>query len=459
MLLASRTAHALTPGSGQRVQPDQSTKDVSLAVATGWLRLGIASLLLAGIFAVLVAVARSPGIQGIVGEHYFRISLVGHVTFSLNVWLLSFAALLWTLVPIGMGLSPHAWMSQGSLWTATLGAAAMAGAAVLGLGQPSLTDYVPVLEHPIFGFGLIAFLAGVGLCAAHFLLVLGGRRGPLPLHARALRIAAVACLTALGTFIVAWAAGWEMDWATLAWGPGHLLQVVNAAAMIAAWWLLWGAGRARRSQALLEAALPLFLLPAALVPLLYLLPDPPLRGMVSSLTWSGVAVPTVVALIVIGRGVFTASRFTVSTVSLVVSLLLYAAGILAAILGLEGDTRVTAHYHGTVGAVTVAFMGLAYRLTSALGFRLRLPGLAWIQPLLYGFGLMLLIAGLFWASSFAGQRKVFEAFAQHPGLVGPMGLFGLGAILAILGGALFVLGLGASLWARPQAPLPAAEPL
>ncbi|MDP6421164.1 MAG: hypothetical protein QF672_07515, partial [SAR202 cluster bacterium] len=104
---------------------------------------------------------------------------------------------------------------------------------------------------------------------------------------------------------------------------------------------------------------------------------------------------------------------------------------------------------------TVAFMGVAYWLLPSLKLKLCLPRLARLQPLLYGGGLLMLIAGLFWASNYGGQRKASEAFAQHSNVVGPMGLFGLGALLAVAGGVSFVLGMGVSLLTGAPKPSPA----
>ena len=64
---------------------------------TAWLGLSLGSLVVAGLFAVLVALARTPAVQllGSAADR-FHFALVGHVTFALTVWFIAFAGALWT---------------------------------------------------------------------------------------------------------------------------------------------------------------------------------------------------------------------------------------------------------------------------------------------------------------------------------------------------------------------------
>jgi hypothetical protein len=384
-----RTVHRpitslLTRNNGKEALrlPNDSAAGYSLVV--GWLRLAVASLAVAGLFALLVAVARTPVVQGFVGEGYFRISLVAHVTFSLNVWSLSFAAALWALALARLRLSMNRTAGRASLLLASAGAAVMSVMSVAGSGRASLVDYIPVLEQPLFIGGLATFFAGIGLGAVNFLVAIRQSATPLPLYAKALRIAAVTYLMAMLTFLVALNAGWEFDWGTMVWGPGHLLQVVNAASMIAVWMLMVRTEGDQGLYVVVRAVLPFFFLPAVVVPFLYLFPGPPLLGMIGGVTWAGVTIPTVAAWLVTGTAVVRRREKAETLVPLVVSLLLFAGGAIAAMLGLEDDTRVTAHYHGTVGAVTVAYMGLTYQLLPMLGLSLRLPRLARLQLTIHG---------------------------------------------------------------------------
>lgn len=437
----------------QRAESQSSadaSQTASWAAVRSWLQLSVGALLLAGLFALLVAIARTPWFQTSLREDYFRLSLVGHVTFSLNVWLLGFTAALWAYSRARLTSPAWSLVGRSGLMLAVAGSVLMGTAAVGGLGMPLMVDYLPVLDHPVFLGGLALFLGGVVFEAGVFLASTARARGPLPLYVRALLVPAVAYLAATLTIVVALASGWEHDWATVAWGAGHLIQSGNSAAMVAAWLLLLRADLPAVSQALIRAVLPLYLLPAAIIPLSYLMPGEYPNGLVGAVTWVAVGVPTVTACVLVAVEGIRRHTVRVAQVYLAISMLLFALGGLASALGLEGDTRVTAHYHGTVGAVTVAFMGLVYGLLPSFAARVRWRGIARVQPALYGLGLLFLIGGLFWASSFGGQRKAYEAFAEQTSFFGPMGMFGAGALFALLGGAAFVWAAGAALLKRPS---------
>ena len=64
----------------------------------GWLAFAISSLVFAGMFALLVVMARTPFIlKFFPGSDYVRVALVGHVVLSFVIWFLAFKGLLWTL--------------------------------------------------------------------------------------------------------------------------------------------------------------------------------------------------------------------------------------------------------------------------------------------------------------------------------------------------------------------------
>jgi heme/copper-type cytochrome/quinol oxidase subunit 1 len=127
--------------------------------------------------------------------------------------------------------------------------------------------------------------------------------------------------------------------------------------------------------------------------------------------------------------------------ALVSSIALFAAG---GVIGLAiGGSNVTipAHYHGCIVGVTLALMGLVYLLLPQLGWHAPQGRLAVAQPLLYGTGQLMHIAGLVWSGGYGVQRKVAgsEQVLRSAGEVAGMGLMGLGGLVAIVGGLLFVV--------------------
>ena len=67
--------------------------------------------------------------------------------------------------------------------------------------------------------------------------------------------------------------------------------------------------------------------------------------------------------------------------------------------------------------------------------------LAVAQPWLYGVGQLMHIVGLVWSGGYGVQRKVAgsEQVLRSSGEIAGMGLMGLGGLLAIAGGLLFVV--------------------
>ena len=127
--------------------------------------------------------------------------------------------------------------------------------------------------------------------------------------------------------------------------------------------------------------------------------------------------------------------------ALVSSLLLFAAG---GVLGfmIEGlDIVIPAHYHGATVGVTIAFMGLTYYLLPKLGFGPLPRRLATWQPYLYGGGQLMHIIGLAWTGGYGVQRKTAGAAQGLDGIgqIAGMGFMGLGGLVSVIGGLLFLI--------------------
>src|SRR5574341_1330736 len=61
----------------------------------GWLGLALASLVVAGVFAMLAAFARTPLVYRLFSADLFQLALTSHVTFAFTLWFVTFAGALW----------------------------------------------------------------------------------------------------------------------------------------------------------------------------------------------------------------------------------------------------------------------------------------------------------------------------------------------------------------------------
>jgi len=127
--------------------------------------------------------------------------------------------------------------------------------------------------------------------------------------------------------------------------------------------------------------------------------------------------------------------------SLQFSVLLFMVGGIIGFNISGSNTIVPAHYHGSIGGITMAFMGMTYYLVPRLGFDKVRGKLAHWQPAIYCTGQLMHVTGLAWSGGHGVQRKTagsdqgLEGFQQIAG----MGLMGLGGMIAIIGGIIFLV--------------------
>jgi cytochrome c oxidase subunit I len=433
-----------------------SPAPIRQGLATAWLTLGIVALALAGLFAVLLVMARTPGLQSLFPSlDFFRTALVVHVDQSVLIWFLAFSGLLWSLGinPVGPGAALLRWTA---LALAMTGCLLLAAAPFVGAGAPLLNNYIPVLQHPLFYIALLLFGAGILLQAVLHL----AHRLPqgLPLWCDPLAVgnvtAAMAVLLAGGSLAWSWStlpSLWQGQayFEYLFWGPGHVLQFAYTQIMLVAW---IGLARSlqvplRVSDGGLAALLTLGFIPLLLVPAIY--GRDAVDAAATRLAFTqlmqygnGLAVLPIGLFLLLGlrrHPPVTQDRLPEYR-ALLGSWLLFAAGGLLGGLIAGVNTIIPAHYHGSIVGVTLALMGMTYHLLPRLGYTHPLGRLARVQPVIYAAGQMLHISGLAASGAMGIQRKTAGAaqgLADWPSQVA-MGVMGSGGLLAVIGGILFV---------------------
>ncbi len=428
--------------------------DNARRITTGWLILALVSLVFAGIFSLLLVLARTPLVQGwIPFIDFFHVSLVVHVTLSVLVWLLSISAAMWSL---STGRNYELW-DNASLVLAAVGTVIIIISPFAGAGNPQMSNYVPVLQHPMFFAGLCLFAAGIASHIARSLISyrrIGAElTGTAALQAgitmsAGVTGAAMVCVLASRSGIPP-----EMDgqiyFEFLFWGGGHVMQFSYTLLMMVCWVVLAFASGCRvdLTPRLTLVFLVFLALPIIVVPFLYLAHDVTSPGHRLAFTelmkYGGLScLPLGLAVV---AGLFSAdkpvgeSRYLRS--ALISSIILFAAGGVLGFMISGLDIVIPAHYHGATVGVTIAFMGLTYYLLPRLGFGPLPERMAFLQPLLYGGGQLMHIVGLAWTGGYGVQRKT-AGLAQgvdRLGEVAGMGLMGLGGLVSVIGGLLFLI--------------------
>ncbi len=428
--------------------------DANRKLASGWLKLGIASLVGAGLFAILLVLSRTPYVQDIFPwVDFFHSALVVHVDLSVLLWFMAFAGVLWSLNStsrlIGVG-----WLA---LVLAAAGAAIIVLSPFIAVGKPLMSNYVPVIQSTFFFTGLIVFAIGVALLVLRSLIAvppaalwLGGE-GSIRIGFYAASISTVFALIAFGWSYGIIPGDFESTqyFDLLFWGGGHVLQFTYSLLMLAGWlWLADACGaKIPLSPRVASILLILGLIPVFYVPVIYLSYGNLLGDYMVQFTQlmkvGGAFAPVPLGLAVLyGLGAAGSTPATKpQRAALLSSIILFAVGGGISLAIGESNTIITAHYHGTGGAISLAFMGLALHLLPLLGYREPDLKLATLMPYIYGAGQLLHIIGLLWSGGYGVQRKVAGAaqglhgFAQTAG----MGLMGLGGLIAVVGGIMFLL--------------------
>jgi cytochrome c oxidase subunit 1 len=370
------------------------------------------------------------------------------------------------------------------------------------------TSYPPMKAAPHFYLGLILFavgaLVGVGIFFATLVIAREERtyQGSIPLVTfGALTAAIIAVYTiASGAIILIptflWSVGilsnidplmYKVVW----WGMGHSSQQINVSAHVALWYAIAAltVGAQPLSEKVSRTAFLLYILFLQLASAHHLLVEPGissewkifntsyamylavLGSMIHGLTVPG-AIEAAQRRNGFTKGVFEWLRkapwgnpaFSGMFLSLV--MFGFIGGISGVVLGTEqinllmhNTLYVPGHFHGTVVAgTTLAFMAATY-LVLPLVFRreVAFPRLAKIQPYLFGIGAAGISLFMMGAGTLGVPRRHWDitlADAQIPyefsaGAYLMMGLNGVSAILASLGGILYVVVVVASvLWGK-----------
>jgi cytochrome c oxidase subunit 1 len=421
---------------------------------TAWLMLGLVSLVGAGLFSLLLVLSRTPVIQeSLPLIDFFHIALVVHVDLSVLIWLLSMAGVLWAL---STDRDLPVW-DRISFLLAASGTAVVIISPFIGAGDPLMNNYVPVLRHPVFYTGLGLFAAGVLSHLLRSALTFTGLTTHLD-GARALQVgtklAAVTATVAIFAFIASLLSipqdiEGQAYFEFLFWGGGHVLQFTHTLLMMVVWVLLASNSgcNVSLSPRLMLIYFLLMTLPVITVPFLYLAHDVVSPGHRLAFTelmkYGGLSsIPLGLAIVVSlweaskpeGEGRYLRS-------ALLSSIVLFAVGGVLGFMIAGLDIVIPAHYHGSTVAVTIAFMGLSYFLLPRLGFGNPPPRMAFWQPIIYCGGQLLHITGLAWSGGYGVQRKTaglaqgLDRFSEVAG----MGLMGLGGLISVIGGLLFLV--------------------
>jgi len=456
-------------------------------------------LAIGGTFGLLVALTRWPAVH-LLPADWFYLVLTAHGFDVLLAWIIFFeVAVLYfaSAVLLNCRLATPRWAWLG--FALMIIGAVLTNVTVLqGQSSVMFTSYTPMKAAPNFYLGLILFAVGALIaCFVFFgtLVVAKDERtyqGSVPLVTfGALTAAIIAVFTlASGAIILVptwlWSMGLisEIDplmYKTVWWAMGHSSQQINVSAHVSIWYLIIAVvlGGKPLSEKVSRMAFFLYILFLQLASAHHLLVEPGISSEWKIFNTSyalylavlgslihGLTVPGAIEVAQRKRG-FTKGVFewlrkapwgnpAFSGMFLSLVMFGFLGGITGVVLGTEqlniimhNTLYVPGHFHATVvTGTTLAFMAGTYLLIPLIFRReIIMPKLARLQPYLFGFGAAGISLFMMGAGTLGVPRRHWDitfsdALVQWdlPGAAFlMMGLNGMSAILAAVGGAAYVL--------------------
>ncbi|BAL22683.1 hypothetical protein [Azoarcus sp. KH32C] len=396
-------------------------------VSQFWLLLAVSALGLAAVAAIFLVLARTPVLTAWVAPNAFPRALVVHVNLATTIWYLSMANALWTET---LPQSRH----RAATVIAAASSAGMAGVVWQGFataGPPVLANYIPYVEATGFLVCLAVFVGG-GIASSLLSLT-----RPRDAAGWGFAIARWPFLMAVIYLVAGWVRHIPLSEAL--WGAGHVLQFGYVTLLMAIWLrLAEQGGPSPLPRGFMVGLFCAASLPATAAPLLLLSGQLDVESLHSFHTqlmrYASWPAPLLLA------ASLTLLPATKRQGALLASISLFVAGIIAGLLITSQTTMIPAHYHGTIGAFTLAQMSAALIRVSPPAPAQAAPGGGLRSLQLYTIGILALIGGLAWSGWLGAPRKVgFDSHGADLPATLAAATIGTGGAVAILGICLFVL--------------------
>jgi cytochrome c oxidase subunit 1 len=485
--------HRVCPATGLRIH--KSAENLIKANAF----VAIVFLAVGGLFGLLVALTRWPGVH-LLPADWFYLALTAHGLDVLLVWIIFFEiAVMYfaSAVLLNSRLATPRWAWAGFVLM-IIGAAITNVAVLQGNSSVMFTSYVPMQAEPHFYLGLILFAVGALIgCFVFFGTLVVAKdektyKGSIPLVTFGAMVAAIiavftiasGAIVLIPTFL--WSLGLignidSLMYRTVWWAMGHSSQQINVAAHVSIWYMVAAVvlGARPLSEKVSRGAFLLYILFLQLASAHHLLADPGLSSEWKIFNTSyamylavlgsmihGMTVPGSIEAAQRARG-FTSGLFgwlrnapwgNPAFSAMFISLVTFGflGGISGVVMGVEqinliihNTIYVPGHFHATVVlGTTLAFMAATYLLIPLIFQReLIMKKMAVWQPYLFGIGVTGISVFMMGAGTLGVPRRHWDISGadsmfkfDFPGAAYlMMGLNGMFAVLATLGGIMFVV--------------------
>ena len=491
--MTAATSFRTCPTTGLKI--DRSAENLIKANAV----VAVVFLLVGGLFGLSIALTRWPAVH-LLPADWFYLALTAHGFDVLLAWIIFFEmAVLYfaSAILLNSRIAAPRW-GWAQFWLMLVGALMTNVAVLQGNSSVMFTSYPPLVAAPHFYLGLVLFAVGALIgCAVFFGTLVVARdektyQGSVPLvtfgaiTAAIIAVFTLACgaIILIPTFL--WSVGiingvdplmYKLVW----WGMGHSSQQINVSAHVAVWYAIGALvlGAKPISEKVSRMAFLMYILFLQLASAHHLLVEPGvssswkifntsyamylavLGSMIHGMTVPG-AIEAAQRAKGYNKGLFEWLRkapwSNPAFAGMFLSLVMFGflGGISGVVMGTEqinliihNTLYVPGHFHATVVAgTTLAFMAITYLLVPLIFRReVMFKKVAQWQPYVFGLGiagisLFMMGAGTLgvprrhWDITFADALSQFQ-FSPAAFLM--LALNGLSAIMAAIGGAMYIV--------------------
>ena len=257
----------------------------------------------------------------------------------------------------------------------------------------------------------------------------------------------------------------------MSWGAGHILQFATTALMLCVAFLIARiiSGESALPPPVFKGLLLLLVAGATCGPLIYIgfdSDDPAQRVLFTSLYRYILPLPVAVVCIGVAALLYRRRddlrRGAPEQIGVAVALVLFTFGGVIGYFESSVDTRTPAHYHAMLMAVTLVFIAAYFAVFLPMLGELRSSRrrLRVAMYLALGGGQLIHTVALFIAGAFGVVRKTAGAAQglDSPEKIAAMSVMGLGGLIAVAGGIVFVALAGKMLLAKQNASVTATAP-
>ncbi len=428
-------------------------------LATSWLYLGVVALAVSGLLSLILVLARAPFLSNLLPKILpFKTALIVHVDLSVLVWMLTIAASIWSMF-IRKTISDYC---QYLCYLAWIGVTLISVSPFIA-GEPISNNYVPIIQNLPFILGIACFLTAILITSLIGFVCYIGNYLAIKDHYHIISTSIFILIIASLCFVMSYmslgdiTAKYGIDtyfyYEILFWGGGHILQFFYTQITCFIWLMLCYTFFSPRPGFKILYKLFFFLnllfaLPALIIYWFVNIDDALYIDFFTKQMQYLSGISPILFIFTLGvEYISSQSRLRINTpyaTSLISSVIIFLLGGLIGMRISGVNVTIPAHYHGSIVGISLAFMGYAYLYLSTsmpncdLNMNKRTIKMSIVQPIIYACGQAMHISGLAIAGGYGALRKTPGLAMSLKAKVG-MAIMGVGGIIAIIGGLMFVI--------------------